>query len=79
MAKAAVVGAAVTPVGVVGDASETSNKGHPMNPETPTHRGGRQQAGDIQPLLGNASKVMVDDTTRADLEAAYDEAIAQVG
>ena len=36
-----------------------------------------KQGSDIKPLLGNAVKTIVDDTTKADLESVYDDAIAK--
>jgi hypothetical protein len=36
-----------------------------------------KQGSDIEPLLRNATKTVIDDTTKADLESVYDEAIVQ--
>ena len=36
-----------------------------------------KQGSDIEPLLANAAKTVVDDTTKGDLEAAYNDAIAK--
>ena len=38
-----------------------------------------KKGSDIAPLLANAQKTIVDDTTKADLDAVYDDAIKKAG